>query len=113
VARARPLDSSTLLSDLRPPAGQGAAQERAAMDDALQPQPCPKCGATLAYVRREGQLLEVCTACRGVWFDPGELTLLIEVYRKVDDVGGKPSGASCPRCRAGLLEVAFPGTPVL
>lgn len=83
------------------------------MDDTPQPQPCPKCGATLAYVSREGQLLEVCTACRGVWFDPGELTLLIEVYRKVDDVGGEPSGASCPRCRAGLLEVAFPGTAVL
>lgn len=83
------------------------------MDEALKPQPCPKCSATLAYVRREGQLLEVCTACRGVWFDPGELTLLLEVYRKVDDAGGRASGTSCPRCRAELVELPFPGTPVL
>lgn len=83
------------------------------MDEALKPQPCPKCSATLAYVRREGQLLEVCTACRGVWFDPGELTLLIEVYRKVGDAGGRASGTTCPRCRAELLELPFPGTPVL
>ncbi|MBX3468212.1 MAG: zf-TFIIB domain-containing protein [Planctomycetes bacterium] len=83
------------------------------MDEALPPQPCPKCSATLAYVRREGQLLEVCTACRGVWFDPGELTLLIEVYRKLDDRGGTPSGTACPRCRAELVELPFPGTQVL
>jgi Zn-finger nucleic acid-binding protein len=83
------------------------------MDEALPSQPCPKCAAVLAYVRREGQLLEVCTKCRGVWFDPGELTLLIEVYRKLDDQEGVPSGVSCPRCRGELRELPFPGTKVM
>lgn len=83
------------------------------MDEELASQPCPKCHATLAYVRREGQLLEVCTQCKGVWFDPGELTLLIEVYRKIDDQSGVASKVACPRCRTELRELAFPGTQVM
>lgn len=77
-----------------------------------RPRPCPKCRTTLSHVKRAGQLLEACPGCEGLWFDPGELTLLLEVYRKVDDQGA-PTAWVCPRCETTTLVVRpFPGTSV-
>lgn len=77
-----------------------------------RPRPCPKCRTTLTHVRRAGQLVEACPGCGGLWFDPGELTLLLEVYRKVDDQGA-PTAWVCPRCETSTLVVRpFPGTSV-
>lgn len=37
---------------------------------------CPVCQAAMREVNREGILIDVCTQCRGVWLDRGELEKL-------------------------------------
>lgn len=71
---------------------------------------CPRCRTGLNHIKRAGQVLEACSACRGLWFDPGELTLLIQVHQRLD--GGKPCEAQCPRCEIDLTSLTFPGTSV-
>ena len=39
---------------------------------------CPKRGAKLQEERLEGVAVDICPACRGVWFDEGELPKLTE-----------------------------------
>ncbi|RMG15270.1 MAG: hypothetical protein D6731_08775 [Planctomycetota bacterium] len=74
------------------------------------PQRCPKCAADLLHVERSGQVLELCPACRGMWLDPGELTTILELYRRLDPAGGTASGLRCVRGGEELREVVFPGT---
>ncbi len=71
---------------------------------------CPRCKTGMNHIKRAGQILEACSACRGLWFDPGELTLLIQVHQKLD--AGKPTDAQCPRCEIDLVSHMFPGTSV-
>lgn len=37
---------------------------------------CPVCQGAMREVNREGVLIDVCTQCRGVWLDRGELEKL-------------------------------------
>jgi Zn-finger nucleic acid-binding protein len=37
---------------------------------------CPVCKGAMREVNREGILIDVCTQCRGVWLDRGELEKL-------------------------------------
>lgn len=37
---------------------------------------CPVCQGAMREVNREGILIDVCTQCRGVWLDRGELEKL-------------------------------------
>lgn len=68
---------------------------------------CPHCGEPLIIVELEGVEVDYCLACHGVWFDTGELDLVIEL------AGGDPSELAetlhptgrrhtptrrCPRC---------------
>ena len=39
---------------------------------------CPKCGQKMAEVPLEGIKVDRCTACGGIYFDKGELELLLE-----------------------------------
>lgn len=39
---------------------------------------CPYCGKVLIVVEHENIELDYCTNCHGVWFDSGELELLLE-----------------------------------
>ncbi|HBP18563.1 MAG TPA: hypothetical protein DEA08_12360 [Planctomycetes bacterium] len=73
---------------------------------------CPKCRRGLAHVERRGHVIELCPACRGLWLDPGELTLLVEVYKKLDAKAGAGSGVFCVRCDVELRELTFPGSDV-
>lgn len=34
---------------------------------------CPQCGHTMTESRVREVTVDICLACRGVWFDPGEL----------------------------------------
>jgi hypothetical protein len=34
---------------------------------------CPKCGEALEEITFQGIQVDRCTACKGVWLDPGEL----------------------------------------
>lgn len=39
---------------------------------------CPKCGGTLEEKELEKVKIDVCSKCEGIWFDKGELELLIK-----------------------------------
>ena len=80
---------------------------------------CPSCRSTdLAPIRTtDGAFdLDACPACKGVWFDAGELSGALAISRGAQTVPGHAFQAldrSCPRCSAPLFEHCFPGTEVL
>ncbi len=58
---------------------------------------CPRCHtAELVEKNRTGVLIDICTSCRGVWLDRGELDKLIAVAANQgagdDDVADDPRG---------------------
>ena len=58
---------------------------------------CPRCHtAELVEKNRTGVLIDICTSCRGVWLDRGELDKLIAVAANHgagdDDVADDPRG---------------------
>lgn len=42
---------------------------------------CPNCNASMQNVARSGVELDICSQCRGVWLDRGELEKLLEGAR--------------------------------
>lgn len=46
---------------------------------------CPVCQSSFREVLKEGILIDVCTQCRGVWLDRGELEKLLSLARSDDD----------------------------
>ncbi len=44
---------------------------------------CPNCNASMQEVKREDVAIDMCTACRGVWLDRGELEKLLTGVREV------------------------------
>ena len=73
---------------------------------------CPKCNAKLWHLERHGNIIESCSDCEGMWFDTGELTVLLGVYRRLQTDAARPSGAQCIRCDTELVELAFPETTI-
>ncbi len=73
---------------------------------------CPKCKAGLWSLRRDGNTIEQCSSCGGMWLDAGELTTALAVYRRVDSRHGAPTGVVCLRDGEELREVEYPGTTV-
>ncbi|MDC7675123.1 zf-TFIIB domain-containing protein [Asticcacaulis machinosus] len=51
---------------------------------------CPVCQSAFREVLREGILIDVCTQCRGVWLDRGELDKLLELARGGDEAAPAP-----------------------
>lgn len=43
---------------------------------------CPACKGAMQEVNREGVMIDVCTQCRGVWLDRGELDKLLSLGRQ-------------------------------
>ena len=75
-------------------------------------QSCPKCQGHLWHLNRKGIVIEMCSRCQGLWFDAGELTMLIEVYRAIDDSEAENSGVPCLRCETDMKVLDFPGTDI-
>ena len=46
---------------------------------------CPHCNTALTLAERQGVEIDVCTQCRGVWLDRGELDKIIERYDAYED----------------------------
>jgi len=46
---------------------------------------CPNCQAGMQEVNRNGIMIDVCSQCRGVWLDRGELEKLLGNVRRVED----------------------------
>ena len=68
---------------------------------------CPSCKQPLIVVERDGIEVDWCLACKGLWFDDGELELLAEKTGRTldpEDVGRESAGSHaealrrCPRC---------------
>lgn len=62
---------------------------------------CPVCRAPFKEIVKDSVLIDVCTECRGVWLDRGELDKLLDiagekgehqVARWFDDDGYYPQG---------------------
>jgi Zn-finger nucleic acid-binding protein len=57
---------------------------------------CPRDGARLVEVERDGVMIDACPTCRGIWLDRGELEKLIAAERDagsdfLDEVTGRDS----------------------
>ncbi len=68
---------------------------------------CPRCSCPLIVVEREGVELDYCIACKGIWFDTGELALLsqaLNIDANLPDMQSIPATRTkekprpCPRC---------------
>jgi Zn-finger nucleic acid-binding protein len=85
---------------------------------------CPKCKLDMIVVEYQKIELDYCLNCEGVWFDAGELNLLLECSKLASpdlaiknivtlppvEPTGKP--LKCPICRQGMKQVAI-GQPVI
>jgi len=45
---------------------------------------CPSCGNGMQEINRNGVLIDVCTQCRGVWLDRGEMEKLLGEVRRIE-----------------------------
>jgi Zn-finger nucleic acid-binding protein len=61
---------------------------------------CPVCQAPFKEVIKEGILIDVCTQCKGVWLDRGELEKLLSVVR-VEQEAYAPARPDAPQGRPG------------
>jgi Zn-finger nucleic acid-binding protein len=73
---------------------------------------CPVCDQAMVIVEYRDIELDYCTNCKGVWFDSGELELLLETADLenysvfIDDIVDKPEANTsekkrkCPICNA-------------
>ncbi len=66
---------------------------------------CPRDGAQLVEVERDGVPVDTCPVCQGIWLDRGEFELLVESERRA---GSVPDEDAEPverrRQRGGYLE---------
>jgi hypothetical protein len=42
---------------------------------------CPKCGSDLKEIEMDRILVDKCTGCEGIFFDKGELELMLEAHK--------------------------------
>ena len=85
---------------------------------------CPKCKQDMIVVEHRQVELDYCPKCAGVWFDAGELDLLLQclklsspelVIRNIVELPATDSPhkpLKCPICRQGMKEVAI-GQPAI
>jgi uncharacterized protein len=64
---------------------------------------CPVCNAPFQEVVRDQILIDVCTQCRGVWLDRGELEKLLQAVREAGGPHEAPR-ANTPRRHASPLD---------
>lgn len=82
---------------------------------------CPACGGPLIVVEFEGVEVDHCCACHGLWFDAGELDVLVslgggDAERLRAALATTPterSGRRCLRCGRRLQTVAVGDAPAV
>ncbi len=52
---------------------------------------CPKCGADMLEIERQGIKIDQCGKCGGIYFDRGELELLVEAKEQKGFLGSLKS----------------------
>lgn len=82
---------------------------------------CPACKHVMIVVERNRVELDYCTNCRGVWFDSGELELLLQSsgtenresfiagMLKAPEAIVDEKKRKCPICRRAMKKVAVSG----
>lgn len=67
---------------------------------------CPACRVPMYVVEYEQVELDLCPDCGGVWFDHGELELLLSRGAAIPlaDAGTSEQGRSCPLCDKTMLK---------
>ena len=53
---------------------------------------CPKCGHDLEEIDMEGVMVDRCTNCNGLWFDAGEVEIMLSARRSWKDAAMKLLG---------------------
>jgi len=78
---------------------------------------CPVCNTSMIVVERDKVELDYCVSCRGIWFDAGELELLLDdmtggsTRAALDVMLSRPLSESeekalkCPICRKAMQKV--------
>ena len=61
---------------------------------------CPACSNMMIVVEHEHIELDYCTDCAGVWFDAGELELLLETMQLEESILSLDSILTSPEARA-------------
>ena len=84
---------------------------------------CPCCGKVMVVVEHEKIELDYCTNCHGVWFDSGELGLLLdsmslkEPKQIYEDMAQRPEAQTaekkrkCPICNAKMKKIMVGDRP--
>ena len=84
---------------------------------------CPACKGVVVIVEHERIELDYCTECAGIWFDHGELDLLLDRLEldgssfSMDTILGLPdrqvaeAPRSCPICRKKMRKVVIGSDP--
>ena len=67
-----------LLKKKRQDLDAARAQQKSAATKHAHWMKCPKCGEEMEEIKMESIMVDKCTGCEGVYFDSGELELLIE-----------------------------------
>lgn|GEM_PF-597894 len=87
------------------------------------PLTCPVCAAPLSSVKSHDITIDICTSCKGAWFDAGELKALVDAeIKERSDIPDAPiekpdkvivahkvaeSARSCPRCHVPMKKVNY------
>jgi len=68
---------------------------------------CPVCDVPTYVVEYEKIELDLCPDCRGMWFDHGELELLIghDPVKDLSEAATEEDTRDCPLCRHTLMKV--------
>jgi Zn-finger nucleic acid-binding protein len=79
---------------------------------------CPKCAKSdLTELKVKGQVtrLDVCSGCKGLWFDRKELETLLKISVKQLEIpsDAKKQSNHCPRCQKPLYAFCYPSTMVI
>jgi Zn-finger nucleic acid-binding protein len=57
---------------------------------------CPNCDGKMREVERRGVVIDICTDCRGVFLDRGELDALVEAIEQVDELYAREQAPPAP-----------------
>ena len=52
---------------------------------------CPNCQSNMQALNRAGVEFDMCSTCRGVWLDRGELEKIIQGARETEPLSGSPA----------------------
>ncbi|GMW04596.1 MAG: hypothetical protein AMXMBFR85_05790 [Dehalococcoides mccartyi] len=81
---------------------------------------CPACSKDMLVVEYRGIELDYCPACHGVWFDAGELGLLLDAVKlkstapKAEEItDSREAKRHCPICRRKMKKTAILKDPLL